>query len=169
VSRQDAHVGKLEIFMMAATSVSGRVHSECARSSLPGRWRRRTYMPVFAIGAVLLGVLACSTSPKPKIDFSPSSITLNAVAGGSASGAVTVNNGGGGTLDGLGAAVGAYSTGASGWLTATLGNADAPAALNLVASAVNLPAGSYSAVVNVSDAAASPPTGTLTVNLTVTQ
>jgi hypothetical protein len=82
---------------------------------------------------------------------------------------VTVNNGGGGTLDGLGAAVGAYSTGASGWLTATLGNADAPAALNLVASAVNLPAGSYSAVVNVSDAAASPPTGTLTVNLTVTQ
>jgi hypothetical protein len=155
---------------MSATSVSGRVHSERARTPLPGRPRRRAYVSVFAIGAILLGASACSsTSPKPKIAFSPASITLTAVVGGSASGAVTINNGGGGTLDGLDAAVGAYSTGASGWLTATLATADAPTALNLVASAVNLPAGSYSAVVNVSDAAASPPTGVLTVNLTVTQ
>jgi hypothetical protein len=69
----------------------------------------------------------------------------------------------------LGAAVGAYSTGASGWLTVTLATGTAPTALNLVADATNLTAGSYSAVVNVSDAAASPPTETLTVNLTVTQ
>ena len=110
-----------------------------------------------------------STSPKPKIAFSPSSITLSAVAGGTASGSVSVSNSGGGTLDGLGAAVGAYSTGASGWLTATLATGTAPTALELVANATNLPAGSYSAVVNVSDAAASPPTETLTVNLTVTQ
>jgi hypothetical protein len=153
---------------MPAASASGRVHSERASPPLPGR--RRPYVPVFAIGAVLLGVSACSsTSPKPKIVFSPASITLTAVAGGSASGAVTVKNGGGGTLDGLDAAVGAYSAGASGWLTATLATADAPTALNLVADAATVPAGSYSAVVNVSGVAASPPTGTLTVNLTVTQ
>jgi len=127
-------------------------------------------MHALAIGAALLAASACSsTAPKPKISFSPSSVTLTAVAGGTASGAVTVNNSGGGTLQGLGAAVGAYSTGASGWLTANLATATAPTALNLSADATSLSAGSYSAVVNVSDAAASPVTSTLTVNLTVTQ
>lgn len=155
---------------MPANSALGRVHSERARPPSPARRRRYTFASMFAIGAVLLGASACSsTAPKAKIAFSPSSITLTAVPGGSASGSVTVNNGGGGTLDGLGAAVGAYSSGASGWLTATIATATAPTALNLVADATSLPAGSYSAVVNVSDAAASPPTETLTVNLTVTQ
>lgn len=153
---------------MLATSPFGRVRSDRSHLISPGSRHRRTW--VAAIGAALLAVSACSsTSPKAKIAFSPSSITLSAVAGGSASGSVSVTNSGGGTLDGLGAAVGAYSTGASGWLTATLATGTAPTALNLEADATNLPAGSYSAVVNVSDAAASPPTETLTVNLTVTQ
>jgi hypothetical protein len=153
---------------MLATSPFGRVRSDRSHLISPGSRHRRTW--VAAIGAALLAVSACSsTSPKAKIAFSPSSITLSAVAGGSASGSVSVTNSGGGTLDGLGAAVGAYSTGASGWLIATLATGTAPTALNLEADATNLPAGSYSAVVNVSDAAASPPTETLTVNLTVTQ
>jgi hypothetical protein len=153
---------------MLANSAVRPVHSERAHPLSPGSRHRRTW--VAAIGAVLLAVSACSsTSPKAKIAFTPSSITLSAVAGGTASGSVSISNSGGGTLDGLGAAVGAYSTGASGWLTVTLATGTAPTALNLVADATNLTAGSYSAVVNVSDAAASPPTETLTVNLTVTQ
>jgi hypothetical protein len=155
---------------MFVTSAVGRVRSACRPAFSLGSRRQRTWMSVAAIGAVFLAISACSsTSPKPKIGFSPSSITLSAVAGGTASGSVSVGNSGGGTLDGLGAAVGAYSTGASGWLTATLATGTAPTALDLVADATNLTAGSYSAVVNVSDAAASPPTETLTVNLTVTQ
>jgi hypothetical protein len=154
--------------MMSTTPALGRVRAGPAHP--PSGRPQHTRFSVFAIGAVLLGVSACSsTAPKPKITFSPSTITLSAVPGGSASGSVTVNNGGGGTLDGLGAAVGAYSSGASGWLTATIATATAPTALSLVADATSLQAGSYSAVVNVSDAAASPPTQTLTVNLTVTQ
>ena len=153
---------------MLATSPFGRARSDRSHLTSAGSRHRRTWAA--AIGAALLAVSACSsTSPKPKIAFSPSSITLSAVAGGTASGSVSVSNSGGGTLGGLGAAVGAYSTGASGWLTATLATGTAPTALELVANATNLPAGSYSAVVNVSDAAASPPTETLTVNLTVTQ
>jgi hypothetical protein len=153
---------------MFANSAVRLVRSERTHALSPISGHRRTW--VAAIGAVLLAVSACSsTSPKAKIAFTPSSITLSAVAGGTASGSVSITNSGGGTLDGLGAAVGAYSTGASGWLTVTLATGTAPTALNLVADATNLTAGSYSAVVNVSDAAASPPTETLTVNLTVTQ
>jgi|HubBroStandDraft_2_1064218.scaffolds.fasta_scaffold03033_8 hypothetical protein len=154
--------------MMLPTSALGRVRSDRRHPLSPRSRHPRTW--VATIGAVLLTVSACSsTSPKAKIAFTPSSITLSAVAGGSASGSVSITNSGGGTLDGLGAAVGAYSTGASGWLTVNLATGTAPTALNLVADATNLTAGSYSAVVNVSDATASPPTETLTVNLTVTQ
>jgi len=123
-------------------------------------------------GASVIALMAAgcgsSTAPKAKIAFAPSTVTLTAVAGGTASGSVAVRNSGGGSLTGLSAAVGAYSTGASGWLTATLATANAPTAINLVADATSLTAGSYQAVVNVSATDASPPTATLTVTLTVT-
>ncbi len=121
------------------------------------------------IGAMCILVACGSTAPKPKIGFSPSTVTLTATAGATASGSVEVKNVGGGTLSGVSASVGAYSTGASGWLTVTLSAPTAPASLELVANAATVSAGSYSAVVNVSAAGASPPTNTLTVNLTVTQ
>lgn len=121
------------------------------------------------IGALFILAACGSTAPKPKIGFSPSTVTLTATAGATASGSVEVKNVGGGTLSGVSASVGAYSTGASGWLTVTLSAASAPASLGLVANAATVSAGSYSAVVNVSAAGASPPTATLTVNLTVTQ
>ena len=121
------------------------------------------------IGTVFILAACGSTAPKPKIGFSPSTVTLTATAGATASGSVEVKNLGGGTLSGVSAAVGAYSSGASGWLTVMLSAAQAPASLALAANATALSAGSYSAVVNVSAAGASPPTATLTVNLTVTQ
>ena len=123
-------------------------------------------------GAVLAAAFAlasCSTAPKPKIGFSPSTVTLTATAGAMASGSVEVKNVGGGTLQGLNAAVGAYSSGASAWLTVNLSDAAAPASLALAANTATLNVGSYSAVVNVSSAGASPQTTTLTVNLTVTE
>jgi hypothetical protein len=109
-----------------------------------------------------------STSPKPKIAFAPNTVTLTTVAGGTASGSVEIKNAGGGSLMGLSTTVGAYSTGGSGWLTATMTNADAPTSLTLVGDASNLTAGTYQAVVIVSATAASPPTGSLTVTLQVT-
>jgi uncharacterized lipoprotein YbaY len=123
----------------------------------------------YAIGAMLVLAACGSTAPKPKIGFSPSTVTLTATAGATASGSVEVKNVGGGTLSGVSASVGAYSTGASGWLTVTLSGATAPASLELAANTATVSPGSYSAVVNVSAAGASPPTATLTVNLTVTQ
>ena len=123
----------------------------------------------WVVGTLFIFAACGSTAPKPKIGFSPSTVTLTATAGAAASGSVEVKNVGGGTLSGVSAAVGAYSTGASGWLTVALSAAEAPASLELAANAAAVSAGSYSAVVNVSAAGASPPTATLTVNLTVTQ
>lgn len=143
-----------------------RVHAALAQA----RRRMRPYQASLALAAISsLALAACSsTSPKPKIGFNPSTVTLSTVAGGTASGSVTVVNVTGSSLDGLTAAVGAYSTGASGWLTATLATTTTPTPLQLVANGANLSAGNYSAVVNVSAVGASPPTATLTVNLTVT-
>ncbi|GEM_PF-3117982 len=134
--------------------------------------RRRVSRLVAAVplaaGLAAVGGCGSSTSPKPRIAFAPSTVTLTAVTGGSASGSVAVKNSGGGRLTGLAATVGAYSAGGSGWLTATLASSDAPTTLALVADATTLTAGSYSAVINVSAAGASPPTTALNVTLTVT-
>ncbi len=138
--------------------------AQCARTA-----RTRLSRTACVIGAMFLFGACGSTAPKPKIGFSPSTVTLTATAGATASGSVEVKNVGGGTLSGVSASVGAYSTGASGWLTVTLSAATAPASLELAANAATVSAGTYSAVVNVSAAGASPPTATLTVNLTVTQ
>jgi hypothetical protein len=133
------------------------------------RWRHTWQLALSAAAlAVTVGACGSSTAPKPKIAFAPATISLTAVTGGTATGSAAVRNAGGGTLNGLSASVGAYSNGASGWLTATLANADAPTAVNLSADASLLNPGAYTAVVNVSAATASPPTASMTVNLTVT-
>jgi hypothetical protein len=136
-------------------------------SIMLGRQRLSSYRMSLAVAAASAALACGSTAPKSKIAFNPSSITLTTVVGGTATGEVSVVNVTGSTLTGLNAAVGAYSTNASGWLSASLGGGATPTPLSLVADAGNLSAGKYSAVVNVSDASASPPTATLTVNLTV--
>ncbi len=140
-----------------------RVHA----SIVLGRHRLSSYRMSLAVAAASAAIACSSTAPNPKIGFNPTTITLTTVVGGTATGAVSVVNVTGSTLSGLNAAVGAYSTNALGWLSVTLESGATPTPLELVANAGNLSAGKYSAVVNVSAAAASPPTATLTVNLTV--
>jgi hypothetical protein len=149
--------------------------SHLSRIRLVGQYRVRaprrlsSYLTGIALSTAGLVFSACgsSTAPKPRIKLAPPAITLSTTAGGQASGSVSVSNSGGGTLAGMTAAVGAYSAGASNWLTATLATTTAPTSLVLSANALNVSAGSYTAVVNVSAAAASPATQTLTVTLQV--
>ena len=78
---------------------------------------------------------------------------------------VQCNNSGGGSLSGLAATV-AYGAAGTGWLSATLNQTSAPAALSVRASAAALAAGSYTATITV--AATGVAVRTVTVVLTVT-
>ncbi|HZS62693.1 MAG TPA: choice-of-anchor D domain-containing protein [Gemmatimonadaceae bacterium] len=106
--------------------------------------------------------------PPPTISLSANSVNFNATSGGSvpASQQITVTNSGSGTLNGLTAPV-SYTSG-SGWLTATLGSATAPATLTLTPNSV-LAVGTYSATVAVTSASAANSPQNITVTYTVTQ
>jgi hypothetical protein len=103
----------------------------------------------------------------PAINLSGTSASFNATSGGSipSSQQITITNGGGGTLSGLTAPI-SYTSG-SGWLTATLGSATAPATLTLQPSSV-LGVGTYQATVAVTAAGASNSPQNVTVTYTVT-
>ena len=100
------------------------------------------------------------------LQLSTSALSFTGPIGGTpATQVVQCINGGGGTLVGLAATV-AYSAGGTGWLTATLNQAAAPAALTVRATAAALAAGSYTATITVS--ATGVASRTITVSLTVT-
>ncbi len=100
------------------------------------------------------------------LQLSASALSFTAPIGSTpASQVVQCNNSGGGSLLGLGATV-AYGAGGTGWLTATLNQTSAPAALTVRASAGALAAGSYTATITVT--ATGVASRTLTVSLTVT-
>jgi hypothetical protein len=103
----------------------------------------------------------------PAINLSGTSASFNATSGGSipSSQQITITNGGGGTLSGLTAPI-SYTSG-SGWLTATLGSATAPATLTLQPSSV-LGVGTYQATVAVTSAGAGNSPQNVTVTYTVT-
>ncbi len=101
------------------------------------------------------------------LQLSTSALSFTAPIGGTpASQVVQCNNSGGGTLAGLTAAV-AYGAVGTGWLTLTLNQTSAPAALTVRASAgALLAAGSYTATITVG--ATGVASRTMTVSLTVT-
>lgn len=113
-------------------------------ASLPVRATLAVNSP--ALLPVELTVTAASV---PVIALNPASVALAAAPGGSATGTAQVTNGGSGSLTGLSAAVTYASGQPTGWLTATLDRADAPASLALAASAATLAAGTYDATVRV--------------------
>ena len=89
-----------------------------------------------------------TVSAGPVIAITPTSLTFASLTSVSpASQTVNVTNGGGGTLSGLAAAV-EYTSG-SGWLTATLNTATAPATLTVQPAAGSLAAGTYTANVRL--------------------
>ncbi|MEP7326719.1 MAG: hypothetical protein ABI836_12280, partial [Gemmatimonadota bacterium] len=120
-------------------------------------------------------VVSCSTEPKPlpeipSIVLGPSAATFDGTVGGSdpAAQAISVTNGGGGTLTGLAVGTISYGPGASGWLTASLSPSTAPASLTLQATTGALPAGSYTATVPVTSATAENSPQTVSVIFTLT-
>ncbi len=92
-----------------------------------------------------------SALPPAQLLLAPTSEVFSAVQGQASPAAQTVGitNAGGGTLSGLGTQVG-YGTGQrTGWLTATLDTTAAPATMTLKPSTSSLPAGAYTATVQV--------------------
>ncbi len=99
--------------------------------------------------SAVVAVSLVVTEPPPEIDLSRSSLTFGALSGSSLprSQSVAVTNGGGQSLTGLGTQIG-YS-GASGWLTATVSPASAPATVTVRPSSTDLPPGTHQATVSV--------------------
>lgn len=92
-----------------------------------------------------------SVSPSPIIAVTPSSRNFSGVAGGAnpSNQAVTISNGGGGTLPPIATGPIAYGFGASSWLTATLSSNTVPATITLQVNTTGIGAGSYLASVPV--------------------
>jgi Rieske Fe-S protein len=100
------------------------------------------------------------------LQLSSSSVAFTAPIGGTpAAQVVQCNNSGGGLLAGLAATID-YSAGGRGWLTATLNQTTAPAALTVRPTVGTLAAGSYSATITIS--AIGVASRAITVSLTVT-
>ncbi|HEX7050967.1 MAG TPA: CARDB domain-containing protein [Longimicrobiales bacterium] len=105
----------------------------------------------------------------PAIVLSQTDVSFEAAEGGMdpATQTVSVTNGGGGTLNGLGASI-TYETGQhTGWLSATLSSDVAPTTLTLEANVGTLPADTYTASVSVYSATATNGPVVLTVTFTV--
>ncbi|MGH7443586.1 MAG: fibronectin type III domain-containing protein, partial [Longimicrobiales bacterium] len=108
--------------------------------------------------------------PQPAIALSAPRASFSAPQGGEdpAEASITVANAGGGVLEGLTASVTYADRQPTGWLTATIDNA-APGALTLRARVGSLPAGIYTAHVDIAAAAAqnSPQRVTVTFSVSV--
>jgi hypothetical protein len=95
-------------------------------------------------------------APGPTITLTPSSRTFSATAGGASpsSQTVQVTNSGGGTLNNLALGTTTYGSGQpTGWLTASINQATAPAVVTLAPATGSLPAGTYTATVPVTSTA----------------
>lgn len=109
-------------------------------------------------------------STPPSIVLSASSRTFSAVVGEGdpLSQAVTITNGGGGSLTGLAANI-SYTIIGQSWLSTTLSTAGNTSTLTLSAARGTLPVGSYTATVNVTSPVASNSPRPITVTFNVTQ
>ena len=105
--------------------------------------------------------------PKPTISLSPATVTINDTVGGAAVAPITVNvtNSGQGTLNGLALDSLTFGTGASGWLSAAISGAAAPATVTLTVNDSALAAGTYTATLPVKATGASNTPQSLTITL----
>ncbi len=116
-------------------------------------------------------LVVVATTPVAVIDVAPGSASFTAGAGGAdpAAQTIAVTNGGFGPLTGLSVSGIAYASGEpTGWLTATIAPATAPAVLTLQAVTGTLAAGTYHATVSVASALASNSPQGVVVTFTVT-
>ena len=104
--------------------------------------------------------------PASVLVLSRSSVPITAQANSTLPGTQTVNitNSGGGTIGGIAPGTIVYSTGASGWLSASVTSATTPSTLTLTVTSTALAVGNYSATVPVT----STTPGVTPLNVTVT-
>lgn len=117
------------------------------------------------------GFMNVTVLSEPVIALAPGTVSIVTPINGPAqlNRTVTISNGGGGTLTGLAVGTISYGSGATGWLTATLGGVTATptATLSLVATRGALPEGSFTATVPISATGATNSPLQLTVTLTI--
>ncbi|HEU5210267.1 MAG TPA: fibronectin type III domain-containing protein [Longimicrobiales bacterium] len=133
-------------------NASVRIASSVAQNS------PQTVSVTFTVGAAL-----------PAIVLDPTSLSFDAVRGGSnpAARTVAIRNGGGANLDGLAISVTYPGGQAGGWLTTSLSSPVAPASLTVGVVLGSLASGSYSASIRVSSPAASNSPQSIDVTLEV--
>ncbi|HXI19769.1 MAG TPA: Ig-like domain-containing protein, partial [Gemmatimonadales bacterium] len=109
-------------------------------------------------------------SPAPLIGLGADSLKLTSIAqsGGTPSGTIGISNAGGSTLDNLSLGTIAYSGTATGWITASLDQATAPATLTVDANTGGLALGTYSATIPIQAPSAPNSPQNVTVVLTLT-
>jgi hypothetical protein len=119
---------------------------------------------------VTVNLTVAPPSAGPLIALSSTSRSFNAQQGGAkpAPQTVSISNGGGGTLTGLGISISYTGGQPTGWLNASLNRRTAPSTLALTASTGSLAAGTYTASVSVTSAAADNSPQTVAVTFTVT-
>jgi hypothetical protein len=144
---------------VSSTSLTPGTYNATVRITAPGAANSPVDVPVtFTVPA-----------PAPAITLGTNSAAFNAVEGASdpAPQSVTVTNSGGGTLSGLGVSVSYAGGQPTGWLGAVLGASTAPTDITLTAATGSLPAGSYSATVQVSSGVAANSPQNIAVTFTV--
>jgi hypothetical protein len=124
---------------------------------------------VQATSGIISGTATVNVVLGPVIALSPTTVTFNGSASGSnpAAQTVSVTNGGGGTLSGVGVGTITYGAGASGWLAASLSTTTAPSTLTLTPSITGLAAGTYTASVPVTSGVATNSPQSVAVTLVV--
>jgi len=136
-----------------------------------------TYVATVLVASTAAGALsqACDVSftvstagSTPSLWLSPSNLSFEGSLGvNPASLKVNVNNGGGGTIDGLSALI-AYSGATKDWLTASLDLTSTPAALTVQPKALGLVEGSYTATIVISSTTSGVAAQNVNVNYKVT-
>ncbi len=116
-----------------------------------------SYVASVPIGSSVTGVITqflvatLIVDPAPFIGLSPGSVTIGVTQGGGnpAPQFVEIDNAGSGNLTGLSAGNVVYGQGATGWLSASLNQATAPATLTLQATTGTIPSGTYTAQIPI--------------------
>lgn len=139
--------------------------------STPSTSYRYRVQSVNAIGISAWSNVAEVTTPaRPAIAVQPAEVSFVAAEGGAlpAPQSVTVTNGGGESLDGLGVGLIHYADGEpEGWLAASIDRSNAPATLTIAVGFTSLPLGTYHATVPVTSGVATNSPQTVSVALQI--
>ncbi|MGH7502669.1 MAG: beta strand repeat-containing protein [Longimicrobiales bacterium] len=160
---------------LAASLASATAPTTLTLTATPGRLPVGVYTAAVIVSAPdarpageTLNVVLEILEPEPSIVLGATSIAFTASGSDPAPQTVSITNGGGGLLGGLGATITFTSGQPAGWLTASLNATTAPATLTLATQTGSLPIGSYSATVHVDASVADNAPQVIDVQLDVT-